>query len=198
MATANLLCPSWATLIEWRTYQFDLQTFEPLWPEWAAGGTSPTLVEFTSTEEIPQCARLWLLVRVLHAASRRVCLLWAADCAEAALRTQHDNWQIEHTLGVLSEVRRCAMTDECLDTAIVDAADAAYYFPAACAASACAADYSAGVINSATIAVVAAYSSGLAAAAHDAHVERAWQIKLALSYLRVTEMPEWPEGMTWR
>lgn len=193
--TNTLLCPSWAMLLEWSIGPTDLHMFDASWPKWASG-SPPTLVEFAAELEVPQCARLWLLARALHEASRRVCLLWTADCAEAALRTQLDEWQIDHALGVLGEVRRCAVTGEYLDTTIVDAADAANCFPTACAASAGAACRAADASHNAILTATAAYSGTASVCA--AHSERAWQITLALGYLGVGELPVWPEGMTWR
>lgn len=216
MPTANQICPSWKQLRAWHACNLGLTIVGRLWPRWSTG-EPPALVEFATETLVPQCDRLWLLSRVLCATSRCVCLLWAADCAEASLRHVRDGSVREHALGVIGEVRRCAVTGKCLTAADATASMAAADFTTVDASAvrrlaSAAADDDVGV----SVVFSAYYASDSAAAAAYAVVcaeypeyaavcaeygeysERDWQVALALGYLGVAELPEWPEGMTWR
>lgn len=180
--TPNHLCPSLGQLREWRVYCPGLETASTLWPEWTAG-FPPTLVEFAASTRVPQSERIWLLAHMLHHSSRRICLFWAADCVESALRHVCDKALTDRSLEVLREVRHSAATGEPLDSAAFVAISAISASAASSAAiyAICAIAYAADGIHGVGEAAYGVVNN----AAYNDDDERTWQITRALNYLVV-------------
>jgi hypothetical protein len=191
------LCPSWELLgpQHWNACKSGLLTVGRLWPAWVTG-TPPTITEFAAESRVTLADRVWLLARILYASSREVCLLWAADCAEVALRHTTDEWIVDHSLGLINAVRVSAVTGERMFAAAYAAAAAAYAADAAAHAAAHAAYAAAHAAYAA--AHDAAAAAAYAAYAADAAGGRQWQIACALGWLGLAEFPAWPDVMVWR